>query len=372
MKSKEKLPQSVEELLGQFNNEILGVISDRIKRIGEMNATQLQSVEKLIKFYGEDLEEIQKRIADLTGKSVEEIERVFVKSAKDAMGDAAVYYEYRNIEQIPYEKNKRLQAIVKKAVENAKKQIVGLSSTTAIGFYINGKYKSFKKAYNELIDRAILNVTTGTTDYNTAIQRILKDVGRGVRVKYKSGATRRIDSAVRMNVLDGMRTMNRDIRKQQGEEFGADGVYIMPHGLCAKDHLPYQGREYTYAEFDRLNARLDRPIATGKLNCQHIAYDVIVGVTTKPYSQKELDELNAYSTETVTYNGKEMTRYEASQKMREAETRIRELKDIQQFYKDSGDELNAKRYGKYVKEARAKYKKRSAEAGLKPQLDRTR
>ena len=77
-----------------------------------------------------------------------------------------------------------------------------------------------------------------------------------------------------------------------------------------------------------------------------------------------------YSRAKVTWNGKELTRYEASQKMRNAETRIRELKDIKAVYKASGDSLNEARYNKYINDATAKYKARCKEAGLKVRIDR--
>ena len=38
--------------------------------------------------------------------------------------------------------------------------------------------------------------------------------------------TRRVDTAVRMNVLDAMRRMNQRVMEELGRQFGADGVEI--------------------------------------------------------------------------------------------------------------------------------------------------
>jgi hypothetical protein len=47
----------------------------------------------------------------------------------------------------------------------------------------------------------------------------LKKAALGARVEYASGYTRRLDSAVRMNVLDGVRQLNQGVRKITGEQF---------------------------------------------------------------------------------------------------------------------------------------------------------
>ena len=93
--------------------------------------------------------------------------------------------------------------------------------------------------YRDAVDVAITSVQAGVTDYNSAIRRTMKTAAQdGLRVKYpNSGLTRRLDSAVRQNVLDGVRAVNNDVLRQLGNEYGADGVEISAHALCATDHL---------------------------------------------------------------------------------------------------------------------------------------
>ena len=52
-------------------------------------------------------------------------------------------------------------------------------------------------------------------------------------MRYASGA-------VRMNVLDGVRSLSNDVLRQLGNEYGADGVELSVQALCAEDHLPWQ------------------------------------------------------------------------------------------------------------------------------------
>ena len=65
------------------------------------------------------------------------------------------------------------------------------------------------------------------------------------KVRYASGLTRRLDTAARQNVLDGFRALMQRTRDETGKAFGADGVEISAHMLCAEDHLPYQGRQFS-------------------------------------------------------------------------------------------------------------------------------
>lgn len=361
MKEREELSSKIENILQRLNIAASLVIVERLANI--------TADTNVFEAYSEDSKKIEQEILKLYNEILTEAQTEYQNSAEEINRDNEKYYILAGLTLSPYANNKTLKKSVKTAINSLKDTLQNVSGTTAIGLQVGNKVIPIKNAYITIINKAVQYVVSGG-DYKTAISKTIKELGQGSRLIYPTGHSMRIDSAVRMNILDGMRAMNREIRKQQGQEFGADGVYIMPHGLCAEDHLPYQGKEYTYEEFAALNARLDRPIGTGVMNCGHVAYDVIVGASEKPYSQKELDSINKYSTESVEWNGKKMSRYEASQKMRNAETRIRELKDIKTAYKASGDKLNEARYKKYIKEATDKYKSRCEEAGLKARLDR--
>lgn len=361
MKEREELSRKIENILQRLNIAASLVIVERLANI--------TADTNVFEAYSEDSKKIEQEILKLYNEILTEAQTEYKNSAEEINQDNEKYYILAGLALIPYANNKTLKKSVKTAINSLKDTLQNVSGTTAIGLQVGNKVVPIKNAYITIINKAVQYVVSGG-DYKTAISGIVKELGQGSRLIYPTGHSLRIDSAVRMNVLDGMRQMNREIRKQQGQEFGADGVYIMPHGLCAPDHLPYQGKEYTYEEWDRLNSLLSRPIGTGIMNCGHVAYDVIVGASEKPYTDKQLQDIDDYSMEKVTWNGKELTRYEASQKMRNAETRIRELKDIKAVYKASGDKLNEARYKKYIKEATDKYKSRCEEAGLKARLDR--
>ena len=176
------------------------------------------------------------------------------------------------------------------------------------------------------------------TDYASAVRQALKEAAAdGLRVQYASGATRRLDSAVRMNVLDGIRQLNQDVTIQTGKEYGADGVELSAHRLCAEDHLPYQGRQFSLKEYERLQAQLERPI--GMWNCRHFAFPIILGVSEPAHSPELLENYRRSSQERITIDGVTKTRYEWTQQQRKLETAVRRQKDVANTARAAGDDV---------------------------------
>ena len=158
--------------------------------------------------------------------------------------------------------------------------------------------------------------------------------------------------------------------EETGREFGADGVEISAHGLCAPDHRHIQGRQFSNEEWESINRSLDRPLGT--LNCQHFATPIVLGVSKPVYSRKELTDINRRSSERIEYKGQKMSRYEASQRQRQMETAIRYAKDERDAMIAAGDKLGATQARKKSAELSAEYKRFCEQAGLTPRPERTR
>jgi hypothetical protein len=190
----------------------------------------------------------------------------------------------------------------------------------------------------------------------------------GLKVKYPSGYERRLDTAVRQNVLDGARAVNMGSMRLLGEQFGADGVEIDAHGLCAEDHLPYQGRQFTVKEFDELQNSLERPI--GQWNCRHNIHYIVLGVSPPAMTEEELEAMNESSTREITIDGVTKTRYEWSQAQRRLETEARYQNDETEMFRALGDREAAKQSDKKAAEIVDAYDRVCRETGLPPQYDR--
>ena len=78
----------------------------------------------------------------------------------------------------------------------------------------------------------------GKTTYQQEMRNAIKQIGQsGLKtIDYESGRSMRLDSAIRMNTLGGLRKLNNQVQEQFGEEFGSDGVEISTHQYPAVDH----------------------------------------------------------------------------------------------------------------------------------------
>lgn len=348
MKDDKKLELLLERFynrFNQYNTKVLQKMGEAIKKFDGVSPSVAHQIAQELK-YGTDINDLMAELSKLSGKSIKDIEEAFDLVAEENVAFAEVYAKAKNMEFVDYKDNDQLKRLVKGIAGETNATFKNISRAKTIGFVLkdeNGNkiFKNLKKTYNELIDEAVFNVTTGTTDYQSAMRGVMKQLAdSGVKIHeekvgYKSGYNIRIDSAVRQNVLTGIRQVNLEVQKQVGREYGANGIEISAHSPCAEDHLPIQGNQYSNAEFKKLNASLERPI--GEYNCRHFVFSIVLGVNQPSYSNKMLNQMNRESQSIIEYEGQKYTAYEATQVQRKLETAIRKQKDRQIIARASGD-----------------------------------
>lgn len=375
MKDDKKLELLLERFYNRFNTyntKVLEKLGEAIKKFDGVSPSTAHKIAQELK-YGTDINDLMAELSQLSGKSIKDIEEAFDLVAEENVAFAEVYAKAKNMEFVDYKDNDQLKRLVKGIAGETNATFKNISRAKAIGFVLkdekgNKIFKNLKKTYNDLIDEAVFNVTTGTSDYQSAMRGVMKQLAdSGVKIHeekvgYKSGYNVRIDSAVRQNVLTGVRQVNLEIQKQVGRDFGADGVEISAHSPCAEDHLHIQGKQYSNKEFARLNGDLERPI--GEYNCRHFVFSIVLGVNQPSYSNKMLNQMNRESQSIVEYEGKKYTSYEATQVQRKLETAIRKEKDRQIIACASGDKDGVSIAQKNITTLTYKYNDFSKNAGL--------
>lgn len=307
----------------KVNSYYLELMAKQIREIGELDADNMHRLQQMAKM-GNNIEAINEELSKQTGLALNDIYALYDKSAGELYKDVAYLYKARGITQVPLAENISLQNYINSVKQLTQNTFINMANTTAIS-----------NSYKEAVDLAIDTVATGIDDYQTVMRReLINKAQAGMKIEYSSGYSRRIDSACRMNILEGVRQINIGVRRECGKQYGADGVEIDAHGLCANDHLPYQGRQYSIEKYNEINRRLSRPIGT--CNCQHGISYIILGVSPPTYSQEELQKMKDYSTENITIRDREVTRYEASQLMRNSETKMRYKQDEILALKNAG------------------------------------
>jgi hypothetical protein len=322
---------------------------------------------------GFEVDNLLNELSKISGKSIKDIDSLFKEVAKENVEFSEVYYKARNKEYVKYEDNEQLQRLVEGIKKETNGLFTNLTNSKNVGFTLkdskgNITYKPLAKLYNDLIDEAVFNVSTGVTDYQSAMRNTMNQLAdSGIKIHeeklgYKNGYNKRIDSSIRQAVLEGIRKINIDVQEQIGKEIGADGVEISVHFPCAEDHLDVQGRQYSNKEFDRLQGNLDRPI--GDYNCRHFVFSIIMGVDNPQYSDNALFKMKQRNNATFEYEGKTYNKYEATQVQRSLETAIRKQKDRQIIARASGNKEEIANAQSKISQLTSKYNDFSKKADL--------
>lgn len=243
--------------------------------------------------------------------------------------------------------------------------------TSAVGLVTHDGVLPMREAYTAIVSRAAADMVLGSASGQDAVSYAVRNAlrylcGSGVRVMYESGATRDVTAAVRTAVMGTYRRTMHDARWEMGAQFGADGVEVSAHGLCAPDHLPHQGRQFSLRRYEEINASLERPLVDGA-NCRHIAFPVLLGESKPAYDEEYLDSLVETSQREVTITGLSgepltMTRYEATQYQRKLETMIRKERMTAAMLERAG--LDPAESKARVRALQARYRAVSKEADL--------
>lgn len=403
------LSQEVEERLANIlvtrieetNTYILKRIGEAIKQISTLTPSQAYQIAQILK-YGGTYNEIAKELARVSGQNIQDIYKIFEEVAKNNKQFAKQFYKYRGIDYIPYSKDIALQNMVKSLASITADMYRNISNTSVIGFIQDGTFKQLQQVYQDTIDKAILSISQGKQDFYSSMRQTLKELGGSGLVQYESGRTRRLDSAVRMNILDGMRALNNETSRRFGEEYGSNMVEVSHHTNSAPDHIDtVDGKQFAridvirqqiasgiekeiklediqgtkvkvkgkwYDDYDTINNSLDRKVST--LNCRHYPFEGILGVSKPSYTKEQIEADKKKNLDGFEFEGKHYTLYEGSQLCRRVELEIRKAKDTQILARASGDdELVLQSQGRITKLTN-KYREILKASGLPSQLKR--
>lgn len=380
-KSFEKVSHNMAMRMESANLQALEVIANRVKEIGRLTADDVYRLE-LLRNIGADVKEMETYIAQATAMNIRDVDRVYKYQAKKIYKEQTKFYKASGIEQVPFEQNAKVNALVTAQANVTKNTFRNISNSTVMSFSkknAKGEYvmvrRSVKRAYQDIVDEAINIVKSGALDYNTAIEGALNRIAdSGIRyVNYESERTMNLYSAVRMNVMDGMKALAQDMRAQAGQEFGADGIEIDAHELCAEDHLGVQGRTFACEDYgvdtpeELIEAVNEQEIESdrgiGEWNCMHSWFPIKVGVSEPVYSKDELDEFAKSTTvKDIDIGGTKYSRYECGQLQRKIEHNVRQAKIKRAVRKTAGKDTTE--VDKRLKMLNNKYAEVSKKSGL--------
>ena len=317
---------------------------------------------------GGNLDEIQKALAKSTGKSQQEIAKIFkdsgIQAAKADAEAAAVTFSGLS---------SGMMAIITDAYERTVGEISNIARTTA---------GATNQAFIDICDAAYWKVRTGAQSYTAAMLDGIKELGQVQPiVRYPSGHKDTLEVAVLRCIRTGVAQSSGNMTIQQCKDMGWNHVLVSQH-LGARvsdtdpiaDHAGWQGKVYCIdgkdAQFDNLldaTGYPESPLGLCGYNCRHSFTPFLPGVSRN--NNKPIDtEANRRA-------------YELSQTQRAMERRIRAQKRkctaLHTAVKNCEDPAaKAKLQEKYAQSAKrlqdqnAAYTKFCADNDLKPYHER--
>lgn len=363
-----------------------------IKKIGELRPSDVHKLQQLYN-YGADVDNIVRKLSKASEKNIEEIYEIFDIVAKENYSYAEPFYKAKGKKYIPYEENESLQKYVKSMAKQTVGEYVNLTQHTAFAVFDkgdniaplfeanNGKVAtSISDTYTKVVDYAVTKAQIGATDYNSAMRSALKALAdSGIRtVDYATGYSRRLDSAVRQNILWGIKECNQNTADMIGEEFGADGYEISYHSHPRPSHEDMGGKTFAIGKARTVNGiyypsfdEKAEPLLK-EYGCLHFKFSVLLGVSESAYTNEQLEQLKADDKKTFEFEGKQYTKYDASQMMSTIESRVKKLKDRANIATSAGDEDLRQEVQYKINIFTNKYAQLSKASGLPTKMEKMR
>lgn len=336
----------------RLESDLIERICIRIREIGELSATDAHRLDELRRI-GFNLTAMQREIASVLNISTSQVYDIFVRAAEMEYNGVRANFALSGREFVPFAENEQLQRLIESYARAAEEGLRNLAHTT--GFMnprdpfgrmirdatgnIAPRFQPLSEYYQSVIDYATLQVRTGQTDFDSAMRQTIRAMADHgfTSVDYESGYHRRMDTAVRANLMDAQARLSMAQAELVGQQFGADGMEVSWHSGARPSHVWIGGIQVTMDEFySEVQPVMEEP------NCYHRAYPIIMGISPPTHTQSELDALNARDAEEHEFSDKSYNAYKAQQRQREYETAIRKWKDRTGAFKAEGDKDAAK------------------------------
>lgn len=345
---------------------LISDIASRIAEAGQLTSTAAYQIWRAQNL-GLSQRQLKKELRKRLKVSKSQLQALLKQAAE--VGYDFDISRFPTVEAIPFDENESLQRIVETAAEMTQGSFENLTQTMGFVTY-DGKVTELTEAYRKSCDFAFEKIFSGAQDYNSAIRQATKGLAeKGIQtIDYESGVHRSLEAAVRGNFMGGINIMSREINQHNHDMLGCDGWEISAHEFSAPDHEPFQGRQYSDAEFQRLQAMLVRDFES--FSCGHDVMGIILGINEPQYTPEKLEAMRRRNEEGFVIDGKHYTGYEATQRQRGLERTLRKQKRKILIDEKTGDkEKLAIDQTRYVV-ANDEYHRFSKAAGLRLQHER--
>lgn len=334
----ERASMALDEPVNELENRIMSDIVRRIRANGEITSAADWQINRLVQL-GMGMAEIQSAISEALGAAEDITDSLFTDVIRAGYVRDRKLYEAVGKVQIPFEDNEPLQQLISSVTAQTNETMNNI--TQSLGFAQRGSdgrisFTPIADYYQQTLDKAMLDISSGAFDYNTVLHRTVREMtNSGLRtVDYGAGWSNRTNVAARRAVMTGMTQLTAKVNEDNAEQLDTDWFEISWHSGARPSHW-WGGKWYRKDQL-RSICKLGDVQGLCGVNCYHDYSPVIPGVSEPTYTDEELAELDRREKEPVEYNGKKYTKYEALQRQRRLETTMRAQRQEMALLKEGG------------------------------------
>ncbi len=352
---------------------IMQDIIRRIKKAGEITSTADYQINRLVEM-GKSTEKVERILKEALGATWPEMFELYDEAAEWQYVRNKDVYEQVNGEFIPPEENEWLQQTSDAVKEQTKDELENLSRSYGFSVMMGTRrvFMPFATYYQRYVDSAIMDIISGGFDYNSVIRRVVTQMtNSGLRfVDYATGYSSRADVAARRSILTGVAQITAEVNERNAEELGTDYFEVDWHPAARPDHQAWQGKVYSREELVSVCGLGSKTGLCG-INCRHVYYPFVPGVSERMYTDEWLEEQNRKEAETKEWHGKKLNAYEQTQQQRKMETAMRAQREKVRGFQEAGVDNDEITIAKCKYQAQLdEYKQFSKKMGLPEQRER--
>ena len=294
--------------------EIIEEIATRIARVGYANAVVLNDIQ-IAQEMGALYQDIITLVAKYNNTSYEKVAAIFEEAGAKTLSRDDFIYKEAGLSLVPIKRSRPIMQAMSATIEKTAGNLQNLVMTTAVTSQI--------QFYNAM-NRSYMEVSMGVKSYTKSIIDTIKELSlQGAVIEYPTGRRMSLESAIRMNIITGVNQTCGKLQVLRADEVGWDLMELTAHSGARPSHAEWQGKivsrsgQKGYLSLDDIGYGK----ATGfkGVNCRHDWYPYYEG-STKTYTDEQLKE---WEQEKIEYNGKKMSKYDATQEQRKIERVIR-------------------------------------------------
>ena len=330
----ETLPKELEKLFSRLETQVMQEVVDRIKISGEIIPSVQHRLERL-EALGVSRRKIQETIDAALKEANIKVDKAYEQAAESDSIRYQSIYKAAGKQFLPYAENRWLQEIIQTIRAQTKEKLVNITGTTGFQADVGGRkvFTPLSEYLQRSLDTAVLGITTGTTDYNTAIKKVINEMTMsGLRtVDYASGHSDRVEVAARRAIMTGTSQMMDEMHAKYAAELETDYWEVDWHGGARntgtgyRNHQSWQGRVYSSKEMVSV-CGLGEALGFAGINCYHIRFPFIPDVSVRQYTDEWLAGQNQRENTKRPFAGKEYDTYAATQYQRKLERTLRKQK----------------------------------------------